>query len=212
MSTITSELGLTIAAFCTTFGSLVDPHARSKFLLDLVESAAVARRLGCRNLITQVGATLPDVSESAQIETMIEGLRQCVPILQRAGVIVLIEPLNTVDHPGYFLTKSSVAFEICAQVASPHVQVLYDIYHQQVTEGNLIATIARNIQHIGHFHAAGTPGRAELYGGEIDYPTVLRAIADTGFTGHVGLEYFPHEPPVMSLSNTRQRVFNQVSG
>ena len=124
------------------------------------------------------------------------GLEACLPLLEGTDMTLLVEPLNTrVDHPGYYLTSSDEAFEVVEAVGSPQVKVLFDIYHQQIMEGDLIRRIGANIDKIGHFHAAGSPGRHELYDGEIHYPAVLRAIQDSGYQGYVGLEYFPKQEP-----------------
>ncbi|MEM0969400.1 MAG: TIM barrel protein, partial [Verrucomicrobiota bacterium] len=112
-------------------------------------------------------------------------------------------PLNElVDHPGYYLVQSPEAFEIVQEVASPHVQVVFDIYHQQISEGNVLANLRRHLErgHIGHLHAAGNPGRHELQRGELHYRSILSAIKETGYTGYVGLEYWPaDEDPLPAL-------------
>jgi len=113
---------------------------------------------------------------------------------------LVIEPLNVlVDHPGYYLTTSAEGFEILDEVDSPNVKLLYDIYHQQVTEGNLIATITSHIAQIAHFHVADVPGRHEPGTGEINWVNVLRAIDEAGYAGYVGLEYMPTGATVESL-------------
>lgn len=195
-----AEAGISISTFCTKFSSLVDPTQRSVYLEGLVESIAVAKRLNCTKLISQVGQALEGVSREAQTQSLIEGLRVCVPILEKEGITLLIEPLNTrVNHQGYFLASSEEAFHIIKQVGSPYVKVLFDIYHQQITEGNVIANIRENIGLIGHFHAAGNPGRHELDIGELNYQQIFKAIDETGFEGHIGLEYFPLEAPQVGL-------------
>jgi hydroxypyruvate isomerase len=104
----------------------------------------------------------------------------------------VLEPLNTLkDHRGYFLASSYEAFEIIEEVGSPAVKVLYDIYHQQITEGNLIPTITENIGLIGHFHVADVPGRHQPGTGEINYKNVFAAIDGSGYNRYVGLEYGP---------------------
>jgi hydroxypyruvate isomerase len=96
--------------------------------------------------------------------------------------------------------KSAWGFELCQRVDSPRFKMLYDIYHMQIMEGDLIATIRKNIKHIGHFHTAGVPGRHELdENQEIYYPAVARAIAETGYDGYVAHEYTPTRDPVESL-------------
>ena len=198
------ELGMELAGFCTKFVSLVDPSQRDLYLAGLKESIEAAKILGCKNLITQVGNEISGVSREEQHKSLVEGLKACVPILEKEGVTLLVEPLNiTVDHKGYYLSSSAEAFEIIDEVASANVKVLFDIYHQQIMEGNLIANISNNIKKIGHFHAAGTPGRHELSTGEIDYPNVFKAIDGTGYMGFTGLEYFPIDDAVSELAQWR---------
>jgi hydroxypyruvate isomerase len=192
--------GQEISAFCTKFISLVDAAQRSDYLAGLKESIEVAKSLGCKRLITQVGNEMPHLSRQQQKANLVEGLRACVPRLEESGITLLVEPLNIhVDHKGYFLYRSSEAFEIIDEVGSNYVKVLFDIYHQQITEGNLINTIIQNIDKIGHFHAAGNPGRNELNRGEINYKAIFEAIRRTGFSGFMGLEYFPLADPKLGL-------------
>lgn len=194
------RLGMKIAACCTRFLSLVDPRQRKNYLTGLVETIEVAQRLGCNRIITQVGNAIPGIPRKVQHQNLIAGLKECIPLLEKSGVTLLIEPLNTlVDHKGYYLYSSEEAFQIITTVTSPRVKVLYDIYHQQIMEGNLITRITQNIEAIGHFHAAGNPGRHELTNGEINYPEVLRAIARTGYQGYIGLEYYPLEDPARGI-------------
>ncbi|REE57443.1 hydroxypyruvate isomerase [Paenibacillus taihuensis] len=155
------------------------------------DEVAAAGRLDCRYLISQTGNALPGVSREEQAATLIEGLKAAAPLLEEAGVTLVVEPLNTlVDHPGYFLDADEAA-ALIREVGSPNVKLLYDVYHQQVTEGDLIRTIRRNSGEIGYFHVADHPGRGELGTGEIHFANVLKAIKETGVDGFVGLEYFP---------------------
>lgn len=194
------DQGLQIAALCTRFISLVDPQRRAAYIDGLKQTIDVALELGCPNIISQVGDELPGVGRDAQHATLVEGLAQCAPLLQSAGVTLVYEPLNTlVDHRGYYLYSAEEAFQIQREVGSPAVKVLYDIYHQQIMDGHLISRIRDNIAHIGHFHAAGNPGRHELDVGEIHYPAVLQAIDDAGYQGFVGLEYMPIHDPAQGL-------------
>ncbi len=122
----------------------------------------------------------------------LEGLKVCAPYLEEAGMTLVIEPLNiAVDHPDYYLSTSAEAAEILEETDKPSVKMLFDVYHQQITEGDLIRNIQRYIPLIGHFHAAGNPGRDTILKGEINYPAVLEAIWETAYQGFVGLEYFP---------------------
>ena len=121
-------------------------------------------------------------------------------MLEAAGVTLVIEPLNElVNHAGYYLVRSDEAFEIIDEVGSDHVKVVFDIYHQQISEGHLIHNITTNIDKIAHFHAAGNPGRHELSHGEINYPKIFDAIRQTNYAGYIGLEYWPLLDPVVGL-------------
>lgn len=194
------QCGLAISACCTKFISLVDPDFRSDYLHGLRESIDAAKRLRCPTLISQVGDFRPGISRQQQHASLVDGLREAAPMLETAGVTLVIEPLNElIDHPGYYLVRSGEAFDIIAEVNSPRVKIVYDIYHQQISEGQLIANITANIDKIAHFHAAGNPGRNELTKGELHYPSIFEAIAETQYDGYVGLEYWPKQDPVVGL-------------
>ncbi len=194
------ELGLAISACCTKFISLVDPATRSQYLTGLEESIAAAKRLDCSTLISQVGDFRVGVAREDQHASLVDGLKQAAPMLEAAGVTLVIEPLNElVDHIGYYLVRSQEAFEIIDEVGSPNVKVVFDIYHQQISEGQLISNIVANIDKIAHFHAAGNPGRHELNLGELHYPSIFQAIQETDYTGYVGLEYWPVNDPLEGL-------------
>lgn len=194
------RFNLQIAACCTKFISLVDLELRKAYLQGLEESIAVAKRLDCPTLISQVGDFRPGISREAQHQCLVEGLRAAAPLVENAGINLVIEPLNElVDHAGYYLVRSQEAFDIVDEVASPRIQVAFDIYHQQISEGHLIHNITTNIDKIGHFHAAGNPGRHELGIGEINYPSIIQAIQATTYEGYFGLEYWPAFAPEAGL-------------
>lgn len=201
---LSTELDLTVTAFCTEFVSLVDAKKRGEYIEGLKRSIDTARRLGCDKLITQTGPELTTIPREDQLLSLIDGLNACVPILETSRITLLVEPLNIiVDHKGYFLSRSAEAFDIIQAVNSPYVKILYDVYHQQITEGNLIPTIRQNIDLIGHFHIADHPGRHEPGTGEINYRNVLQAIKDTGYDGWIGLEYRPSQNDKTTLENVR---------
>ena len=188
---VLSETGVILACMGGG-GNLVDPSARPKFLEDLKASIANAKIMGAKGLIAITGQELPGVPREAQHQSIVDGLKEAAKLLDGTGLTLNLEPLNVlVNHKGYYLATSVEAFEIVRKVASPNVKVLFDIYHQQITEGHLIANITANIDLIGHFHVAGNPGRGEPYFGEINYKEVFKAIDATGYTGYAGLEYWP---------------------
>ncbi len=189
---VQKQLNMKIIAFCTKFISLTDDTQLDEYIKSLSESIEIAKKCGCNTLITQVGDEITTTSRYQQHRNIVNGLKACVPILEKANITLVFEPLNVlVDHEGYYLHNSTEAFLIVDEVNSPYVKVLYDVYHQQITEGNIIETITKNIDNIGHFHGAGIPGRHELLSGELDYINIIKSIDDTGFMGYMGLEYFP---------------------
>lgn len=198
--------GLPVAAMCTRNFDLTNPTRRTAYLEGLHASIPVARRLGCPTLITQVGMDTGE-PRALQHASVVSGLRAAAPTLEAEGITLVIEPLNLrVNHPGYYLYSSDEAFDMVKEVNSPRVKVLFDIYHQQITEGDVTARLLANIDWIGHFHAAGNPGRHELASGELNYRYILRMIAQTGYSGYVGLEYLPAGAPLEGLMDTAAMV------
>ena len=193
LARIREELGMEVTGFaCDTGGPLVAPGSAERFIPALKDSLAAAKKLGCRGLIAAVGNELKDLPRARQHENCVKALRAAAPYCEDAGVILTIETLNVlVDHKGYYLATSEEGFRMIDEVASPRVRLLFDIYHQQITEGNLIANITGNIAKIGHFHVADVPGRHQPGTGEINYLNVFRAIAAKGYTGFLGLEMWP---------------------
>jgi hydroxypyruvate isomerase len=199
------ELGLACATFAGTGGaSLVDPAARSALRDALGQALAVARQIDCRTLIVTTGQALADVPRADQHASVVAGLRELARPCEDQGVTLVLEPLNVlVDHQGYYLDRSAEAFEILDEVGSPAVKLLFDVYHQQITEGNLTSTIVANLGRIGHLHVADVPGRHEPGTGEINYRNVFRSIAAAGYEGYVGLEYRPSADAAASLAAVR---------
>lgn len=200
------ETGINVAAFCTGFISLVDKSKREEYMASLEKTIEVAKRLHCKIIISQTGAELP-IDREEQHKNLVDGLKECAPHLEENGITLVVEPLNLrVDHAGYYLSSSKEAADIMKEVGSPNVKMLFDIYHQQITEGDLIRRIKEYIPYIGHFHAAGNPGRHELYNSEIDYKKIFAAIKETGYEGYVGLEYFPEDAPEEGLKFAKQVI------
>lgn len=193
------ETGVELLSMCTTEFRLTDPAYRQAWLDGLQESCDAANKLGVKKLITQVGQDTGAPREE-QHAAIVETLKLAKPILEKAQVTIMLEPLNTyVNHPGYYLWSSVEGFEIVREVDSPYVKIIYDIYHQQVMEGNIIPNVINNLDCIAHLHSAGHPGRHELQYGESDYKVIFAAIDKAGYTGACGLEYGPLLPPEESL-------------
>lgn len=175
-------------------GSMLVEDNASLFAEMVEETIIGVRDLGIKTFIATTGNTLEDVSLEKQQDAVVSCLSAAVPILEKHDCIIVLEPLNVlVNHAGYYLDTSAQGFEILNLVDSEHIKLLYDVYHQQITEGNIINTIRENIDAIGHFHIADVPGRHEPGTGEINYKNVVEAISKTGYSGYVGCEYRPSE-------------------
>lgn len=189
-----------IAIFCMEADkSLVDFSAQESLCDGLTQSIVIAKKMGCNRLIVTSGKRQKESFEVTR-RTVIRNLKAMESILRKNKTILCLEPLNPiVDHPGCWLTRMSDAADICSEVDSPWIKILMDIYHQQVTEGNIIATIQRHAHLIGHFHAAGVPGRHELVGGDLDYRSIFRVIDQAGYSGYIGLEFSPTRDTELAL-------------
>lgn len=175
---------------------IVWEDAREAFVRAFHETADAAEILGAPNIVVITGAERTDASREEQMENCAAALSSVADEAAARGLTLVVEPLNRlVDHEGYFLNTSADAFHLIRRVDSPAVRVLFDIYHQQITEGNLIRNIRDNIDLIGHFHIADNPGRNQPGTGEINYPRVLEAIKSSGYDGYLAFECGSTLPP-----------------
>jgi hydroxypyruvate isomerase len=179
---------------------LNDKSLHGQFLEDFRSNIQAAADAGWPNVICMAGDR-KGISDEEGLDNCETVLKEAVKIAEDLDVVICMELLNSkVNHPGYMCDNTAWGFELCRRVNSPAFKMLYDIYHMQIMEGDLIATIKENIQYIGHFHTAGVPGRHELdENQEIYYPAVMRAIVETGFDGYVAHEYTPVHDPITSL-------------
>jgi len=196
-----NELGLEIATMMGTgWKQMNSEEASRNFVSDIQASLTTATRLGVKTLIVTTGMEDKKLSRAEQHTNYVAALKAAAPLAEQAQVTLVLEPLNTkVDHPGYYLQTAKEGFEILDEVGSPSVKMLFDIYHHQIMEGNVIADITKNVSKIAHFHVADVPGRHEPGTGEINYANVFRAIAASGYQGFVGLEFKPSHNPEDAL-------------
>ncbi|MEA4889529.1 MAG: TIM barrel protein [Clostridiaceae bacterium] len=153
-------------------------------------SIEMAGELGCPTMIGLAGDLTGRTDTQKNI--LIENLKRVADLFVQADLTLVLEALNSyVDHKGYYLDSSLVAFEIAKCVNCPNIRMLFDVYHMQIMEGNIISHIRENIDWIGHFHTAGVPGRHEPMDGENNYPYILSQIDALGYDRYVGLEYWP---------------------
>ena len=175
-----------------------DEHDRVEQELRTNIALAAERRIP--NLVCFSG-NRNGLDDAAGADATVAGLARVAPAAEAAGVTLLLELLNSkVDHPGYQADRSAWGVDVCRRVGSPRVKLLFDIYHMQVMEGDIIRTLQQHHPFIGHYHTAGNPGRHEIDATqEINYPAVLRAIAATGYGGYIGHEFLPLGDPTAAL-------------
>lgn len=208
---VRKELGLEIATFCTKFVNPGDKEKQNDYLNGLKESIETAKKLNCRTLIAQAGwefeSFQKEITRKEHRKTFLDTMRKAAEIVEKENMNLVIEPLNLlVNHPGYHLSTSEDSFDVIDKIGSDNVKILFDIYHQQITEGNLIQNITENINKIGYFHAAGNPGRNEITKGEIAYRHVFEAIDKLGYDRYIGLEYMTENDPVPGLIEARETI------
>lgn len=204
--------GVSLTGMCMPTAPRMDLDADAGFVKGLCDTIDLCRALSCPGIIVQAGDDIPGMSRQAQRQGLLAGLKTCAPYAEKAQVTLLLEPLNTrIDHKGYFLEYAQEAFELVQETGSICVRVLYDIYHQHITEGVSIPLIEKNMHLVGHFHLASYPGRHEpTVRDKIDTPAVLQAIEASGYQGCVGLEYLPATDADESLVRTLETLRNAL--
>ncbi|MFG0259580.1 MAG: hydroxypyruvate isomerase family protein [Phycisphaerales bacterium JB041] len=191
------DLGMTMGVFVVNPSTAWGPsfvkgeaEAREQFRRDCQNAVEVAKRVNATWMTVVPGTTVNNVEAGYQTGNVVDQLRAGAEVLEPHGLVMVLEPLNPWrDHPGMFLTKIPQAYEVCRAVNSPACKILFDIYHQQITEGNLIPNIDLAWSEIAYFQVGDNPGRREPGTGEINYRNVFRHIHGKGFTGVVGMEH-----------------------
>ena len=166
-----------------------DLNKRNEFLNDISTSIDVAKRINAKWMTVVPGHLDLRKDMNYQTQNVIETLKQASGLLEKHDLTMVLEPLNFRDHPGLFLTESPQAFQICKSVNSKSCKILFDIYHQQIQEGNLIPNIEASWNEIAYFQIGDNPGRNEPKTGEINYKNIFKYSYDKGFDGVLGMEH-----------------------
>jgi hydroxypyruvate isomerase len=206
---LVKEHGLTIAAISAHHSiaeGLNRPEHHDRIEQELLANIKQAEQWGIPNLICFSG-NRAGLDDAAGAENTATGLRRVARAAEQAGVNLVLELLNSkVNHPDYQCDKTSWGLEVCRMVDSPRVKLLYDIYHMQIMEGDIIRTIQDHHAYFGHYHTAGNPGRNEIDDTqELNYPPIVRAIDATGYAGYLGQEFVPKGDPVAALKDAFER-------
>ncbi|MCI8282786.1 MAG: TIM barrel protein [Lachnospiraceae bacterium] len=181
------ELGLAVSAICAKDrGTLTKPETFETAKTGLKETIEVAKRLECPNIIITADKN-PELSREQCHKNIVEALRRLAPLAEAGSVTLVLEPISG----GSYFEDSKEAFQVLKEVGSSHVKLLYDIFHYQLMEGNIVNTLKENLDLIGHLHSASVPGRNEITDGELNYAYIVKAIQEMGYQGYFGIEYLP---------------------
>ncbi|MDZ4165715.1 MAG: hydroxypyruvate isomerase [Smithellaceae bacterium] len=167
------------------------PGREGEFQAGVGRAIQYAKTLGCRQLNCLVGLTPPGESPEKTRERLIENLRFAAAALEKEGIRFLVEPLNIVDVPGFNLTGTAATLRLFEEIGHRNLWLQYDVYHMQITEGNLIRTMRDNLGRIAHIQIADNPGRNEPGTGEINFTNLFKALDEAGYQGWIGCEYKP---------------------
>jgi hydroxypyruvate isomerase len=206
-----AALGITIDAMAGMTLGFADPAGGDAFLSELKTLIPVANRLQCPQIILLSGKRIASADsasyeDKAQRSASIETLKRAAELLSAAKTQAVIEPIDRLENPSIYLNGVTEAFEIVKAVDSPDLRVLYDLYHEQRTQGNLIEKLQQNIALVGLIHVADVPGRHQPGTGELDYNNIYRTLAQLNYSGTIAMEFYPAGDIVTTLRSAREQV------
>jgi hydroxypyruvate isomerase len=203
------QLGITFDCTAGLKHSLCNPAERDSLLAEFRQTIPIMQKLDCPAMIFLSGNSVPGMSVEAQRQSCVDGLKAAAKLIDGEKingepVRVLLENIDPEENPKYFLTSVAMGFEIVKEVDHPQVQFLYDFFHEQIAEGNLIEKLDKNIQHVGLVHIADVPGRHQPGTGEINYKNIFRKLAELKYRRIAAMEFLPTGDPVAELRAARQ--------
>lgn len=198
------RLGLNFDATAGLTHGIANPASRDAFLAELAQALQPMETLACSAMIVLSGNIIPNLSREAQHQCCVETLQRAAALIENQQingqpVRLLLECIDPEENPNYFLTSAAEAILIVRQVNHPQVQFLYDIFHEQVAEGNLIEKLEKHIDVIGLIHVADVPGRHQPGTGEINYANIFRKLAELNYSRTVAMEFLPTGDPIAAL-------------
>ena len=196
---------------------IADPASRDAFLSDLAKALVPMETLGCPAMIVLSGNVVPGLSRPEQHQCAIDTLKRAAALvhgrwINGQQVRILLECIDPEENPNYFLTSAAEAIEIVRAVNHPQVQFLYDLFHEQVAEGNLIEKLEKHIDVIGLIHVADVPGRHEPGTGEINYTNIYRKLAQLNYRHTIAMEFYPTGDPVATLRAAKEFALSGGAG
>ena len=201
-------LNIKVDAMAGVWTGIADSTARDKFLADLSRLVPIAEQLECPAIIVLSGNRVEGVSRDAHHQSCIDGLKAALEIAEKHNLTLLLENIDQEENPKSSLTSVAEGFEITRAVNSPRVKFLYDFYHEQISEGNLIEKLEKNIDQVGLMHVADVPGRHEPGTGEINFESIYRKLKQLKYSGYVAMEFEPSGDPVSSLRAAREQAMH----
>ncbi|HZQ19870.1 MAG TPA: TIM barrel protein [Terriglobales bacterium] len=203
------ELGINFDCTAGLKHSLCNPSERDALIAELRRTIPIMEKLDCPAIILLSGNTVQGMSVETQQQSCIDGLKAAAAVVEGkkingSPVRLLLENIDPEENPKYFLTSGARGFDIVRAVQHPQVQFLYDFFHEQIAEGNLIEKLEKNIDHVGLVHVADVPGRHEPGSGEINYKNIFRKLAQLHYKNVVAMEFLPSGDPVSQLRVARE--------
>jgi hydroxypyruvate isomerase len=206
------SLGITFDATAGLSTSIVDPKARDAFLAELNTFVGIAQKLECPAIIVLTGNRIENLPKQAHHDACVEALKRAGDIAAKNNLTLLLENIDPEENPKYYLTSVAEGFEIVRKVGNPHVKFLYDFFHEQISEGNLIKKLTENIDMVGLVHVADVPGRHQPGTGEINYSNIYRKLVELKYSGYAAMEFIPQGDPVATLRAAREMVSSSING
>lgn len=204
------DLGMKFDATSGVRTGVADPAAGDKLVEEMKPFLDTMHKLECPRLILLSGNKIPDAAAGAQHQACIDNLGKAIELASKANIDIVLENIDPEENPRYYLTSVAEGFDILRKVNNPNVKFLYDFYHEQIAEGNLIEKLQKNIDIVGIVHIADVPGRHEPGTGEINYDNIYRKLAELNFKGTVAMEFRPTGDPVAALTKARENAIQAV--
>jgi hydroxypyruvate isomerase len=181
-----------------------DPRQREGFLDDIRVELRMMAKIECAEMIVMAGDLVPGLAAQVQHDSCVEALKSAADLAAREGVTILLENVDLEENPDYVARSVDDAVQIIADVDHPSVKLCYDLFHAQISGGNLIANLERHIDRVGKIHIGDVPGHHEPGTGEINFPNIYKKLVDLGYDGYVAMEFLPTGDPVTTLARARE--------
>ena len=198
------QLSITVDGTAGVWHAIADPADRDAFVQAIRDFLPTMKELETTSLILQTGNKVPGLTQEQMRDNAIETLKRAGDFAARNNIDLLVENIDPEENPKYFLTSSAEGFAIIRSVGNPHVKFLYDLFHEQIAEGNLIEKLEKNIELVGLVHVADVPGRHEPGTGEINYPNIFRKLRDLNYRGNIAMEFISTRDTAVSLAAARE--------